>query len=63
MEFLRLHSMQGGSGAALRMPKIRLQLSKLPELGVVVISGKKARLGDTFLQSDIDRYAQEKYNY
>ena len=54
LEFLNSHRRQGGS-VPFRPPYLRLMLWKLPQHGVIVIGGKKVRVGDTFSQSDVDR--------
>ena len=51
-EFLRSHR---GSSAAFDGARVVLQLSRLPEHGYVVVNGVKARAGQPFLQSDVDR--------
>ena len=60
-DFLRSHRGGAGSGSAAQPngafggARIVLQLSRLPEHGYVVVNGVKARVGQPFLQSDVDR--------
>ena len=54
-EFLRSHRGSSSPSAAFGGARIVLQLSKLPERGYIVVNGVKARTGQPFLQSDIDR--------